>query len=228
MKKTKIQKRLFDLRDEKYAEFQIKLIPGMEEERLIGVRTPALRNLAKELVKEDAVSDFLTELPHYYFDENQLHAFIISLEKDFGVCIQEVEAFLPYVNNWATCDQLLPKAFKKEPEALLPYIKKWLRSKETYTVRFAIGLLMQFFLDEKFQLSYAETVAKIRSKEYYINMMIAWYFATALAKQYDSVLPFIEQKRLEKWTHNKTIQKSVESYRIPEEHKDYLRSLRIH
>lgn len=227
MKRTKIQNRLFELRDEKYAAFQIKLIPGMEEDRLIGVRTPDLRNLAKVLVKEGDVSSFLADLPHYYFDENQLHAFIISLEKEFDTCIREVEAFLPYVNNWATCDQLLPKAFKKNPEGLLPYIKKWIRSKETYTVRFAIGLLMQFFLDEKFKLSYAETVAKIRSEEYYINMMIAWYFATALAKQYDSVLPFIEQKRLKKWTHNKTIQKSVESYRIPEEHKEYLRSLRI-
>lgn len=190
------------------------------------MRTPALRALAKTLVKEGAASAFLDDLPHRYFDENQLHAFIVSLENDFATCIKEVEAFLPHVNNWATCDQLLPKAFKKEPGALLPYIKKWIRSKETYTVRFAIGLLMQHFLDEKFETKYADMVAAVRSKEYYINMMIAWYFATALAKQYDKILPYLQENRLDEWTHNKTIQKCVESYRIRPAQKAYLKTLK--
>ena len=152
---------------------------------------------------------------------------MISLEKEFDKCIEEVEAFLPFVDNWATCDQLSPKAFKKEPEKLLPYIQAWIRSDKTYTVRFAIGMLMQHFLDERFDTKYADMVAEVRSEEYYVNMMIAWYFATALAKQYEAVLPYLKEKRLDDWVHNKAIQKSVESYRITDEQKAYLKTLKI-
>ena len=223
----KIQKELFKLQDEKYRDFQAKLIPGYDAETMIGVRTPELKKLAKELAKEEKIRDFLAELPHKYFDENQLHAFIISETKDFGRCIEEVEDFLPYVDNWATCDQLSPKIFKKYPSELLEKIKTWLASDRTYTKRFGIGMLMQYFLDDKFKPEYPEMVAQIRSEEYYVNMMIAWYFATALAKQYEAVIPFIENHRLDKWTNNKAIQKAVESYRISEEQKVYLRTLKI-
>lgn len=218
---------LFRLQDKKYAAFQAKLIPTAEADRIIGVRTPELRALAKKLFKDEDTASFLTLLPHRYFEENQLHAFVISLEKDFGKCIAEVETFLPFIDNWATCDQLSPKAFKKEPEKLLSYICTWIKSDKVYTVRFAIGMLMQHFLDERFDPKYADMVAAVRSKEYYINMMIAWFFATALAKQYDSILPYMEGKKLDDWTHNKAIQKSVESYRITAEQKAYLKTLKV-
>ena len=225
--KQKIVEELFQLQDKEYAAMQEKIIPTVSPERIIGVRTPALRDLAKELAKDPGVKDFLNCLPHKYFDEDQLHAFVISLEKDFDECVAQVEAFLPYVDNWATCDQMSPKAFKKSPEKLLPYIRKWIGSDKVYVVRFAIGMLMQHFLDEKFSTEYADVVAAIRSEEYYVNMMIAWYFATALAKQYTAVLPYIEEKRLAPWVHNKAIQKSVESYRITDEQKLYLRTLKV-
>ena len=227
MNRDEITAELFRLREEEYAALQRRIIPTAGPNRIIGIRTPALRNLARDLFKDADVGAFLTDLPHQYFEENQLHAFIISLEKDFGRCIAEVEAFLPYVDNWATCDQLSPKAFKKEPESLLPYIRAWIRSDKTYTVRFAVGMLMQHFLDEKFQPEYAEMAAAIRSREYYVNMMIAWYFATALAKQYDAALPYLEEKKLDAWTHNMTIRKSVESCRITDEQKRYLRTLKV-
>ena len=199
----------------------------LKAERIIGVRTPELRSFAKRLFKDEDAVLFLECLPHQYFDENQLHAFVISLEKDFYKCIAEVEAFLPFIDNWATCDQLSPKAFKKEPEKLLPYIYTWIRSDKVYTVRFAIGMLMEHFLSERFHSKYADMVAAVRSDEYYINMMVAWYFATALAKQYASILPYLEGKKLDDWTHNKTIQKSVESNRISDEQKAYLKTLKI-
>ena len=227
MTNKEIEKRLFELRDEGYAAMQVKIIPSTDPSRIIGVRTPLLRDLAKTIYKSGDYSSFLTSLPHKYFDEDQLHAFIISLEKDFDKCISLTEAFLPYVDNWATCDQMSPKAFKKAPQLLLPYIDKWIRSDKVYTVRFAIGMLMEHFLGENFSASYADMVASVRSDEYYINMMIAWYFATALAKQYDAVLPYIESRRLSDWTHNKAIQKSVESYRITPEQKEYLKSLKV-
>ncbi len=213
--------------DTEYRDFQAKLIPGTEIEYYIGVRTPELRKMAKIYAKRDDVDEFLNALPHKYFDENQLHAFVISEMKDFEACIDKLCVFLPYIDNWATCDQLSPKIFKKHKKELLPYIYKWLDSDENYTVRFGIGMLMEHFLNEDFDISYPERVAKIRSEEYYINMMIAWYYATALAKQYDQVLPFITEKRLDKWTHNKAIQKSIESNRITSEQKEYLRSLKI-
>ncbi len=221
-----IQEKLFSLQDEKYRDFQAKLIPGYDASTMIGVRTPELKKLAKEMVKNEGVQEFLSDLPHKYFDENQLHAFIISEIKDYEKCMAEVEKFLPYVDNWATCDQLSPKVFKKHTEELLVKIKEWMAKDKTYTVRFGIGMLMQYFLNDKFKPEYPEAVAKIRSEEYYINMMIAWYFATALAKQYEAVLPFIEKRSLDKWTHNKAIQKAVESCRISDDRKAYLRTLK--
>ena len=222
-----IRAELFRLRDEPYRSFQGKLIPTVPAECIIGVRTPALRSLAKELVRREDVRDYLDDLPHRYFDENQLHAFILSEMKDYERCMAEVCRFLPYVDNWATCDQLSPKVFRRHRPELLAHIRKWLASAETYTVRFGIGMLMQHFLDGDFEEAYPAMVAGIRSEEYYVRMMIAWYFATALTKQYDAALPYIEERRLDPWTHNKTIQKSVESYRIPEDRKAYLKSCRI-
>ena len=222
-----IQDRLFELQDKKFNDFNKSLIPGMPDDYFIGIRTPALRNLAKELYKNEDINIFLDTLPHRYFDENQLHGFIISLEKDFNICIKRLEEFLPYINNWTTCDQTSPKIFKKHKEELLPYIEKWIKSGHTYTVRFAVGMLMEHFLDDAFDKRYPEMVEAISSEEYYINMMRAWYFATALAKQYESIIPYIEEKRLDAWTHNKTIQKAVESYRITPEQKEYLKTFKI-
>ena len=221
-----IREELFRLQDSKYREFQIKLIPNVAPDLVIGGRTPALRKYAKELAKREEIGEFLADVPHQYFDENQLHAFIISQLKDFGRCMEYVRAFLPYVDNWATCDQLSPKVFGKNKGDLLKQIREWIGSGDTYTVRFGIGMLMQYFLDEDFAPEYPELVAQIRSEEYYVNMMKAWYFATALAKQYEAVLPFIEGRRLDDWTHRKAIQKSVESYRITEEQKKYLKTLK--
>ena len=222
-----IVKELFLHQDGKYREMQIKITPGRKEEDFIGVRTPELRSYAKQLGKREDVEEFLTALPHTYFEEDQLHAFIISEMKDYERCMEHLNAFLPYVDNWATCDQMSPKIFRKHRKELLVQIRKWMKSKETYTIRFAVGMLMEHFLDEDFDLKYPEMVARIRSEEYYVNMMIAWYFATALAKQYDAVLPFLTEKRLQVWTHNKTIQKAVESYRITDEQKTYLKTLKI-
>ncbi len=221
-----ITTKLFSPQDTAYRDFQVKLIPGMDAEKEIGVRTPELRKLAKELAKREDIREFLNDLPHQYFDENQLHAFILSEEKDFEKCMEDLERFLPHVDNWATCDQTSPKVFRKHRKELLDAIRRWIESDHPYTVRFAIKMLMEHFLDEDFDPAYPEMVAEVRSEEYYIRMMIAWYFATALAKQYEAVLPYLEQKKLDAWTHNKTIQKAVESYRITEEQKIYLKSLK--
>ncbi|MBR4231392.1 MAG: DNA alkylation repair protein [Bacilli bacterium] len=221
-----IQKELFKMQDKKYRDMQIKIIPTINPDEIIGVRTPELRDYAKELIKENYLS-FLNELPHRYFDENQLHAFIISQIKDYDECISLVNDFLPYIDNWATCDQMSPKVFKKHLDELLKQIKVWIKSKKVYTIRFGISMLMQYFLDDNFKKEYLEMVSNIKSEEYYVNMMRAWFFATALAKQYDSTLPFIEKHKLDLWTHNKTIQKAAESYRISEKQKDYLKSLKI-
>jgi len=222
-----IRDKLFKMQDIGYRDFNSKLIPTVKKEDMIGVRTPELRKYAKKLLKEEGVEDFLHSLPHKYFDENQLHAFIISEIKDFKLCIDELINFLPYLDNWATCDQLSPKIFKKYRNDLLPHIYEWLKSDKTYTVRFGIGMLMEHFLDEDFKSEYPEMVAAVRSEEYYINMMTAWYFATALAKQYESILPFIEGNKLDTWTHNKSIQKAIESNRINAEQKNYLKGLKI-
>lgn len=221
-----IRKELFELQDVKYADFSAKLSPDMKRDDFIGVRTPALRDMAKRMVKDKTSEEFLQCLPHKYFEENQLHAFIISLEKDFDTAIKQVEKFLPYIDNWATCDQLRVKAFNKHAERLLPYIDRWLASDKTYTIRFGIGALMCYFLDDRFKPEYLQKVAAVSSEEYYINMMSAWYFATALAKQYDATIPYIEEGKLSSWVHRKTIQKAVESYRITPEQKEYLKALR--
>lgn len=222
-----IQDELFRLQDEKYRDFQAKLMPTIEPDTVIGVRTPELRRYARQLVKREDISCFLNNLPHRHFDENQLHAFIVSEMKDYDRCMKEVNHFLPYVDNWATCDQMSPKIFKKHKRRLLDHIRIWIQSDEIYTARFAMGMLMEHFLDEDFNAKYPEMVATVRSDEYYVNMMIAWYFATALAKQYEVTLPYLEKQRLDTWTHNKTIQKAVESYRITQEQKEYLKSLKV-
>ena len=229
MIRDEIVKRLYEMRDEKYAAMQERIIPGIPPECIIGVRTPELRAFAKELVRTrggEVREGFLRVLPHVFFDENQLHAFIISLDRDHDRCVADVKAFLPFVDNWATCDQLSPAVFGKAPERLLPHVREWLDSGRTYTIRFAIGVLMQHFLGERFRTEYADTVAAVRSDEYYVNMMAAWYFATALAKQYDAVIPYFEEKRLDVRVHGKAIQKAIESRRISPEQKEYLRTLR--
>lgn len=227
MNKNEIQAELFKNQDATYRDFQAKLLPTLNPQTIIGVRTPILRALAKALYKENDFSEFLNAFPHRYFDENQLHAFLISEMKDFSRCMEELNRFLPFIDNWATCDQLSPKVFGKHKAELSEQINIWLSSPEPYTVRFAVGMLMQHFLDEDFDPEYPKMVLAIRSEEYYVKMMVAWYFATALAKQYESVLPFLEQQSLEPWTHNKTIQKALESYRISDAQKRYLRTLKI-
>ena len=226
MTSSEIREALFQLRDEEYRRFQAGLIPGIVPETMIGVRTPALRSLAKQLYRSGEYTGFLAELPHRFFDENQLHAFILSEMRDFEACIAETCRFLPYVDNWATCDQLSPQAFKKNRQRLLEYIPGWLASGHTYTVRFAIGMLMSHFLDADFDPEYLRMVSQVRSGEYYVRMMVAWYFATALAKQYDAAVRYLEERRLDGWVHQKAIQKAVESRRVSEEHKEYLKSLR--
>ncbi|MBO4911431.1 MAG: DNA alkylation repair protein [Butyrivibrio sp.] len=222
-----IREELHKHQDLKYRDLQIKILPSVKPEAIIGVRTPELRKYAKQLSKREDIQEFLDDLPHKFFDEDQLHAFILSEMKDYEKCIGRLEIFLPHVNNWATTDQMSPKVFKKHRAELLKYINKWIKSKKPYTIRYGIGMLMEHFLEEDFDIKYPETVASVRSEEYYVNMMIAWYFATALAKQYDAILPFIENRKLDVWTHNKAIQKSVESYRITPEQKTYLKTLKI-
>ena len=226
MDTARIREELFNFRDEKYRDFQAKLIPTVDKDTMIGVRTPELRKLAKQLVKDQDVESFLSDLPHKYFDENQLHAFIISEMKDYEACMVKLKNFLPYVDNWATCDQMSPKVFKKHRQELLKEIRVWINSKETYTVRFAVGMLMEHFLDAEYDVTYSDMVADIRSNDYYINMMVAWYFATALSKQYETILQCLEAGQLDVWTHNKTIQKAIESNRLNAEQKKYLRSLK--
>ncbi|MBR4584042.1 MAG: DNA alkylation repair protein [Bacteroidales bacterium] len=202
-------------------------MPGIDIERIIGVRTPQLRATAKQYAKDAEIDDFLSNLPHQYYDENNMHGFIISEIKDYDRSIAEIDRLLPYVDNWATCDLIRPKAFNKKHSQLIKDIRRWMKSGKTYTIRFGIEMLMTHFLDNDFRPEYLEWVANICNDEYYVKMMVAWYFATALAKQYDATLPIIEQKRLAPWTHNKTIQKAVESYRITTEQKEYLKGLKI-
>lgn len=223
----RVQARLFEMQDFKYRDFHSKLMPTVDKEKIIGVRTPELRKFAKELSKKEEAKDFLKILPHKYYEEDNLHAFLIEQIRDFDECVSALDNFLLYVDNWATCDMMTPKVFKKNTDKLLPKINEWLISDYTYEVRFAIGMLMKFYLDENFDEKYLELVASVKSDEYYINMMIAWYFATALAKQWEKTLPYIENKVLDKWTHNKAIQKAVESYRITDEEKEYLKTLKV-
>lgn len=217
---------LFALQDKEYAVFQSKLTPTVAPEKFIGVRVPEVRKLAKKLAQDEHLTSFLNELPHEYYDENMLHGLLISEIKDYDACIEETDKFLPYVDNWAVCDIMSPKIFAKNKDKLIEKIREWASSKDTYTCRFGIEMLMSHFLDGDFEPEYLEIVAKVRSTEYYVNMMIAWFFATALAKQWDATIPYVENHKLDNWTHNKTIQKAVESYRITNEQKVYLRSLK--
>lgn len=221
-----IQKRLFELSDEKNADFSAKLTPGIDREKFLGVRIPASRKLAKEIIKENEHKDFLNSLPHKYYDENILHSILISEIKDYDECIKYVDEFLPYVNNWAVCDTMSPKAFKNKHERLMNDILRWVDSDQTYTIRFGLKMLMAHFLGNDFKNEYLKIPAKIKSDEYYINMMIAWFYATALAKQWDNTIVFIENGVLDKWVHNKAIQKARESYRITAEQKEYLKSMK--
>lgn len=223
----KVRADLFAMQDLSYRDFQAKLIPTIDPQLVIGVRTPELRKYAKVFAKTKEADQFLTCLPHKYYEENNLHGFLLESIKDYDNCVKALDIFLPYVDNWATCDTTVPKVLKKEPEKLFEQAKKWIDSKETYVIRFGIGVFMRFFLDDLFTKESVEIVASVRSEEYYVNMMAAWYFATALAKQYEAILPYIERQRLDKWTHNKAIQKAIESRRLSDEQKDYLRSLKI-
>ena len=221
-----ITDRLFEMQDLKYRDFNSSLSPTLNKNCFIGVRTPLLRSFAKEIKGTELAEKFILELPHKYFEENQLHAILFDNEKNFDKCIKNIELFLPYVDNWATCDQLNPKILKKHPEKLFENIKIWIKSNHTYTVRYAIKKLMDIYLDDNFQKKYCDMVAEIKSDEYYICMMQAWYFATALAKQYDTAIEYLENHKLTDFVHKKTIQKACESFRVSNEHKIYLKSLR--
>ncbi|MGN0325763.1 MAG: DNA alkylation repair protein [Lachnospiraceae bacterium] len=223
---TEIQKELFQLQDKEYQQFHSRLMPTIDPDLVIGVRTPELRKLAKRLSKEKDISIFLGTLPHTYYEENNLHAFIISEYKDYAACIEALDTFLPYVDNWATCDMMVPGVLKKDLPKTMDKIKEWLSSEKTYTIRFGLGMLMRFYLEDAFDTEYLTMAAAVTSEEYYVNMMIAWLFATALAKQYEATIPYIEQRCLEPWTHRKAIQKAIESRRITGEQKQYLRTLK--
>jgi len=224
---TELQDKLFAMQDKEYALFQAKLTPGIPMEHFIGVRVPLLRAFAKTYIKEEESKEFLGQLPHEYYDEDMLHGLLISLEKDYDYCIEQIDRFLPYIDNWAVCDIMSPKVFIKHKKDLLLKIKEWSKSSHTYTCRFGLEMLMSHFLDDDFLPEYLEIVVAARSEHYYVKMMVAWFFATALAKQWDATIPYLQDKRLATWTHNKTIQKACESYRITPEQKEYLKTLRI-
>ena len=226
----KIKNELLSMQDKTYKDFHSKLMPTINSNSIIGVRVPVLRDYAKKLFKEysiESLNSFLKNLPHEFYEENNIHAFIIEKINNFDECIFYLENFLPYIDNWATCDMLNPKIFKTNYEKLLEKIYQWINSDSVYTVRFAIGMLMRYFLDEKFETKYLDLVASINSEEYYINMMRAWFFATALAKQYEQTFPYIKNYSLDKWTHNKTIQKANESFRITKDQKEELKKFRV-
>lgn len=222
-----VRKRLFEMQDTGYRDFHARLIPTVRKEKIIGIRTPVLRKFAKEFGKTERSEMFLKVLPHQYYEENNLHGLLIEQIRDYDKCLGELECFLPHIDNWATCDLLTLHMMKKHRDIFIREIYRWMESDKPYIIRFGISMLMRHYLDEGFKPEYPEKVAAIRSEEYYVNMMRAWYFATALAKQYEKILPFLEEQRMDIWTHNKTIQKSIESYRITQEQKDYLRTLRI-
>ncbi len=224
---TDVQKRLFELQDEAYGDFHSGLIPGFPREFFIGIRVPVLKKFAKVYRKEAEAKDFLKQLPHTYYEEYMLHALLLAEIKDYDACMQAVEAFLPYIDNWAICDGLSPKVFKDHKPELLEKIRQWIPSKHPYICRFGMEMLMRWFLDEDFKPEYLKMPASVRSEEYYVNMMTAWFFATALAKQWDATIPYLEKRVLDPWTHNKTIQKARESFRITPEQKEYLKALKI-
>lgn len=221
-----IRTQLFAMRDLDYLDFHAGLIPTVEKDHIIGVRTPVLRKYAGEIAGNPMKEEFLKALPHQYYDENNLHGFLIEKIRNIGECLEAVDTFLPYVDNWATCDLMSPKVFEKYKDELLPYVYKWLESGETYTIRYGVNVLMRHFLEADFKPEYLELVAGIQSEEYYVKMVVAWYFATALAKQYEAAVPFLTNHRLDTWTHNKTIQKARESNRISGETKEYLKTLK--
>lgn len=221
-----IESKLFELQDIDYAKFHSKLVPNIPEDTIIGVRIPLLRKFAKELFSNSIKEDFMKDLPHKYYEENQLHIMMICMEKDFNLCIHNLDIFLPYADNWAVTDQPSPKCFKNNHDKLIPVINNWLKSDHVYVSRYAINIYMREFLDEDFKFEYAELISNKKGDDYYLKMMISWYFATALTKRYDQIIPIIENNKLDKWIHNKTIQKAIESYRIPAEHKAYLRTLK--
>jgi 3-methyladenine DNA glycosylase AlkD len=223
---THLQEELFKLQDTEYRDFNSSLIPGIEKETVIGVRIPVLRKFAKEYAKSGETEQFMTELPHKYYEENNLHMMLIAQIKDYNKCISETEKFLPHIDNWATCDSPLPKCFDKNKEDVLERAKNWIATDTTYVKRYGMGVMMRLFLDEDFKEEYIQLVAGVKSEEYYVNMMIAWYMATALAKQWDAAIPYIQERRLSEWVHRKSIQKAVESYRITPEQKEYLKGLR--
>lgn len=222
-----VRQELFELQDLKYRDFHAKLIPTMEKKKIIGVRTPALRGFAKKFGKTEESKLFIKKLPHQYYEENNLHGLLIEQIKDYDECLVELKRFLPFIDNWATCDLLALRLVKKHLDVFIKEIYKFMESEHTYIIRFGISMLMKYYLEDEFKIEYPDKVADIRSEEYYVNMMRAWYFATALAKQYEQIIPFVEKKRLDVWTHNKTIQKAIESYRITDEQKTYLRTLKI-
>ena len=221
-----VYKMLLEVKDDKYRDFQAKLVPNISPDTIIGVRTPDMRKIAKEVFNSDLKDGFLAELPHRYYEENLVHFFVVALIKDFDECIEAVEAFLPYIDCWPVSDQATPKSFKKQHERLLPYIRKWIASEHVYTARFGIRMLMNEYLGDDFREEYLSLVASKQGEDYYLRMMVAWYFATALAKRYDESVRYIEEKKLDEWVHKKAIQKALESYRVTEEHKVYLKSLR--
>ena len=223
---TKLQKQLFELQDLKYRDFHSKLMPETDKEMVIGIRTPVLRKFAKEFAGTSEAEAFLRQLPHRYYEQNNLHMMLITGIKDYEKCMEEIQRFLPCIDNWATCDYPAPKCFARHKDQVLEEAKRWISSGETYVIRYGIGMLMRLFLDEDFSSEYLEMAAAVQSQEYYVNMMIAWYFATALAKQWDATVPYIEQHKLSDWVHRKTVQKAVESYRITPEQKEYLKGFR--
>lgn len=222
-----ITEQLFSLQDLGYRDFQARLMPTIDKETIIGVRTPVLRKFAKQIARTGDAAAFISQLPHKYYEENNLHAFIVEQTADYDEAIRQTERFLPYIDNWATCDSFSPKIFKKHTAELLENVKVWIKSTHTYTCRFGIEMLMSFYLDDLFRPEYSEMVASVRSDEYYVKMMIAWYFATALTKQYDATIGYITGKRLDSWCHNKTIQKAIESFCISDEQKAFLKKHKI-
>lgn len=221
-----VYERLSKFKDDEYREFQSKLVPNISKDTILGVRTPDMRKIAKDVFGTKEGNDFLKKLPHKYYEENLVHFFLIAMIKDFDECIKETERFLPYIDCWPVCDQSSPKAFKKKHEELLPYIKKWIDSDHVYTSRFGMRMLMNEFLDADFKPEYLKWVSSKKGEDYYLKMMVAWYFATALAKQYDASIVYFEKRKLDDWCHKKAIQKAIESYRVSDEHKEYLRTLK--
>ncbi len=223
---NQVYEMLLKVKDDNYKEFQSKLVPNISKESILGVRTPEMREIAKEVFNSSFKDEFLNDIPHKYYEENIIHMFVVSLIKDFDECINELDKFLKYVDCWPVSDQASPKCFKKNHDKLLPVVKRWISSSHIYTSRFGMRTLMNEYLDKDFKEEYLELVSNVKGDDYYLKMMQAWYFATALAKQYDSTIKYIENHKLDDWVHKKSIQKAIESFRVSDEHKEYLKTLR--